>query len=52
MTQLRGRLVKGSFSHGRPAEYFASNIGKLSDHISAETKQHFEQAFEALNGLL
>lgn len=40
------------FNHYAPARYFASNIGSFVDRLSEEELNRFEQAFNALNGLL
>ena len=40
------------FNHYRPARYFSENIGSLEAELSEETLDRFQQAFDALNGLL
>ena len=43
---------KVQFNHYRPARYFSENIGSLEAELSEETLDRFQQAFDALNGLL
>ena len=41
-----------TFSHYRPARYFAENIGSLASGLNDLELNRFEQAFKALNALL
>jgi len=45
-------LTKGGFNHYRPARYLHENLAALSSTLSEATKERFEKAFHALNGLL
>ena len=40
------------FNHYRPARYFSDNIRSLTDDLSDQDLDRFEQAFVALNSLL
>ena len=40
------------FNHYRPARYFAEHADDLSSHLSAQTLQRFDDAFQELNGLV
>ncbi|WP_338822090.1 AAA family ATPase [Bradyrhizobium septentrionale] len=45
-------LKEGTFSHYRPARYFAENSKKLAPKLPKEAKGRFENAFKALNDLI
>jgi predicted ATP-dependent endonuclease of OLD family len=45
-------LKEAAFSHYRPARYFAENSKKLASKLPKETKDRFENAFNALNSLI
>ena len=45
-------LIKGTFSHYRPARLFHEQLEKLANNISDQTKDRFEKAFNDLNNLL
>lgn len=51
---LDDQPLKGNatFSHYRPARYFAENMGSLESKISDATLDRFEDAFKAINALL
>jgi len=42
-------MKSGSFSHYRPARYFAENSDKLAKKLPKEAKDRFAAAFAALN---